>query len=120
MTTRSETRHRAREQRMIGVLIERFCRDLHGSTSGLCPDCRELLDAALARIEHCRLWPDKPVCAKCPVPCYPPALRERVRAVMRYAGPRLVWRHPWLAFRHALDRLARGPVEHRGSGRIVP
>jgi hypothetical protein len=27
-------------------------------------------------------------------------MRETVRAVMRYAGPRMIWRHPVLALAH--------------------
>jgi len=30
-------------------------------------------------------------------------MRERVRDVMRWAGPRMLWRHPWLAITHVLD-----------------
>jgi len=33
-----------------------------------------------------------------------------VREVMRYAGPRMLLRHPWQALRHILDKLRR--VEH--------
>jgi hypothetical protein len=29
---------------------------------------------------------------------------------MRYAGPRMAWRHPWLSLAHVLDKLRR--VEH--------
>jgi len=30
-------------------------------------------------------------------------MRERVRVVMRTAGPRMIWRHPILAIRHVID-----------------
>jgi hypothetical protein len=32
------------------------------------------------------------------------------REVMRYAGPRMTWRHPWRALHHLFDKLRR--VEH--------
>jgi hypothetical protein len=32
------------------------------------------------------------------------------REVMRYAGPRMTWRHPWKALNHLFDKLRR--VEH--------
>jgi hypothetical protein len=48
-------------------------------------------------------------CAKCPVHCYRPELRERIRAVMRYAGPRMLFRHPRLAILHLWDRVKRAP-----------
>jgi hypothetical protein len=39
-------------------------------------------------------------------------MRERVRTVMRYAGPRMLKRHPYLAVMHILDgrRTAELPV----------
>lgn len=36
-------------------------------------------------------------------------MRQRVRAVMRYSGPRMLLRHPLLALFHQLDALRRVP-----------
>ena len=33
-----------------------------------------------------------------------PQMRERIRAVMRYAGPRMITRHPVAAVRHLLGK----------------
>ncbi|MDD2805148.1 MAG: nitrous oxide-stimulated promoter family protein [Elusimicrobiales bacterium] len=76
------------------------CRARHGGAP-LCPDCRELLAAAAEVLRRCPRDP-KPACRKCPAPCWPPALRERLRELMRYAGPRLPLRHPLLALKHYL------------------
>ena len=51
---------------------------------------------------------DKPTCANCKVHCYSEAMRERVRDVMRYAGPRMLWRHPVLADRASARRAPSG------------
>ena len=51
----------------------------------------------------------KLACAKCPIHCYQPEVREKVKAVMRYAGPRMIWRHPILALRHWLDAYRKAP-----------
>jgi len=37
-------------------------------------------------------------------------MRERIRAVMRYAGPRMLWRHPLLALLHLADGLQDEPT----------
>ncbi len=37
-------------------------------------------------------------------------MRERIRDVMRFAGPRMPWRHPYLTLRHMLDG-RKEPVE---------
>jgi Nitrous oxide-stimulated promoter len=71
---------------------------------GLCPACAALEQYSRQRVEACRFGQDKPTCAHCPVHCFRPTMRERIRAVMRYAGPRMALHHPYLALRHLLDR----------------
>jgi Nitrous oxide-stimulated promoter len=72
--------------------------------SPLCPECAALLDYSLDRIEACRFGAGKPTCAHCVVHCFRPAMREQIRAAMRYSGPRMTYRHPYLALRHLMDR----------------
>jgi hypothetical protein len=98
----------AREKRAIECMIALHCRDMHGTRGEICLDCRDMLDYSLKRLEACKLLPDKPTCARCPVHCFNPAMRHRVRAVMRYAGPRMIFRHPLMTLMHVLDGLNRG------------
>lgn len=93
----------AREKRTVAAMAALYCRRQHGTRHGLCPDCRELLDYAHRRLERCPFQADKPICARCPVHCYRPDMRRRIRALMRYAGPRMLLYHPVLALRHLLD-----------------
>ncbi len=90
------------EARTVAAMIRIFCRVHHGTAGDLCEDCAGLLAYAQERIADCPFGIDKPVCNKCKVHCYAPEMREQVRAVMRYAGPRMVWRHPVMAIRHLL------------------
>ncbi len=83
-------------------MMQLYCRDHHGSSKALCPDCTELLSYAEQRIAKCPFGIKKPVCNQCTVHCYKPVLREQVRVVMRYAGPRMPLRHPILAIRHLI------------------
>ncbi len=116
----------AREARTFEAMIRLYCRDQHRSAearAGLCPECHELLDYARQRLDKCPFGEAKTTCANCRIHCYKPAMRERVRVVMRYAGPRMLYRHPVLAVRHLLDgrkkeasrrpRLERGPVAEK-------
>ena len=57
----------------------------------------------MRRLECCQIEEDKPTCSQCPVHCYKTEMRDRIRDVMRYAGPRMMLRHPILAFQHMLD-----------------
>lgn len=98
-----------RERRTIEAMVSRFCRGMHKTAGPLCAECAELLDYATARLERCPFQQEKPTCAKCPIHCYQAHRREQIKAVMRYAGPRLFWRHPILTVRHFLDAYKEAP-----------
>lgn len=104
-----------RERHTIQVMIRMYCRDRHGGEEP-CAACAALDAYAMARLDRCPFLADKPTCAKCPVHCYAPQRREQVRAVMRHAGPRMAWRHPWLAVCHLVDGwfAGRGAAARRG------
>ncbi len=89
-----------REEETIRVMIGIYCHGNHGTKSQLCPDCVELMSYAKARLAKCPFKKAKTTCAKCPVHCYKPTMRDRVKDVMRYAGPRMTTRHPILALFH--------------------
>ncbi|MEN6622892.1 MAG: nitrous oxide-stimulated promoter family protein [Smithella sp.] len=93
-----------RELKTIRAMIMLYCRSQHEKKGTLCADCKTLLTYAAKRLDKCPYGEDKPVCDICSIHCYKPVMRKRVRDVMRYAGPRLLWHHPLLAIRHLLDR----------------
>jgi len=97
----------AREKRTIAAMVGIYCRAHHGASGELCGECRELLEYAYGRLDRCPFGADKPTCANCPVHCYKPSMRSKARAVMRFAGPRMLLRHPVLALRHWLDGFRR-------------
>ncbi len=92
----------ATEKKTITAMIALYCRKNHAIAQGICPDCRDLNQYCLDRLDRCPWGEGKPVCAKCPIHCYAPAYRERVRQVMRFSGPRMIYTHPLLAIRHLL------------------
>lgn len=55
---------------------------------------------AQKRLDKCVFGEEKPACKQCPVHCYQPAKREEMKQIMRWAGPRMLWRHPILTVRH--------------------
>lgn len=57
----------------------------------LCRDCAAFLTYAFDRRLRCPLK-EKPVCKHCPVHCYKPDHRERVREIMRFSGQHLIRR----------------------------
>ena len=82
-------------------MVRMYCRYHHSAE--LCDECAALLVYARRRLERCVFGDAKPTCANCVVHCYNAGMRERVRVVMRWAGPRMLLRHPILAIRHLLD-----------------
>ena len=101
------SRRLQREAHTVAAMIRRYCRDRHHTTDGLCPECAELLAYARRRLARCPFQDNKTTCGKCPVHCYAPGMRARIREVMRYAGPRMLLSHPLMALRHLLDGLRR-------------
>lgn len=115
-------RKREREAQMVSQMIALWCRGHHGGghaveqagddgpvrvklglrTITLCPECAELQKYAIARIEHCPHMGTKTFCSACPSHCYRPAMREKIREVMRWSGPRMIRYRPVTAVRHAI------------------
>ncbi len=90
-----------REKKVVGLMIRLYCRKKHGK--GICTACRELLDYAHKRLDCCKFGNAKTSCQKCPVHCYKPEMRERIRTVMRFSGPRMILYHPIAAIRHLFE-----------------
>ena len=100
-----------REKQTVAQMIAIFCQANHAPPRELCPKCEELLDYAICRLDRCRFGSEKPTCAKCPVHCYKPAFRDQIRAVMRFAGPRMILRHPASAVGHLIDKIKSPPEQ---------
>lgn len=102
-------RRLAREWKTVTAMLQIYCRDQHGDN--LCPECQGLMNYVSLRLDRCRFGDEKPTCAKCPVHCYQRDRREQIKVVMRYAGPKMLWEHPWLSLWHLLDGWFRRPAQ---------
>ncbi len=99
-----------REKKTLAVLIEIYCKQFKTEGSEAhCENYRKLLDYAIKRTENCPYGKNKPVCNKCRIHCYSREMRERVREVMRYSGPRIMLTHPYLAIMHYVDSMRKYP-----------
>jgi hypothetical protein len=98
-------------------MLDIYCRDHHGEHAARCEACAALARYAEKRLSACPFGADKPTCSNCLVHCCAPDPREQVRAVMRYAGPRMLLRHPVLAIAHILDGRRRAPPKPRNTAR---
>ncbi len=93
-----------RETKTISAMLALYCKNHHPKNGhGICDNCREVQEYALKRLQNCPFIENKPTCANCLVHCYNKEMRNKVRQIMRYSGPRLLLFHPILALRHLLD-----------------
>ena len=92
----------AHEKKTVELMIRLYCRKKEKNKI-LCTDCEELLRYAHARLDRCPFGEKKGACKECTVHCYKPVLRERMRQVMRFSGPRMLFYAPWQTIRHLLN-----------------
>ncbi|MEW6088610.1 MAG: nitrous oxide-stimulated promoter family protein [bacterium] len=104
-----------RERKTLKITIEMYCKGNHKVQSGICPACSELMEYSLLRLDKCPYQEGKTTCANCPTHCYKKDMREKIRDVMRYAGPRMTSKHPILAFFHFIDGMKKKPSLAGGS-----
>ncbi|HEY3322770.1 MAG TPA: nitrous oxide-stimulated promoter family protein [Planctomycetota bacterium] len=103
-----------REFRTVSAMVALYCKDKHGGGEELCGECAELLDFVRQRLSKCPFKDEKPTCANCQIHCYKAEYRVRIRDVMRYAGPRMMLKHPVLALQHVLKGRRKAPALRRG------
>lgn len=94
---------REREKRVVSEMIALYCRKNHHTKGTLCPECAELTRYACSRSDKCPFMENKTFCSNCRVHCYKPEMREKIRAVMRFSGPRMIFHHPIMAIHHVLS-----------------
>ena len=98
---------RQKEYETVLLMIQIFCHKKHGTKAmknpeALCPECRQLADYVHTRIERCVFMETKSFCSFCKIHCYKPKMRERIKIVMRFSGPRMLFYHPLPAIKHLI------------------
>ena len=99
-------------------MIAIYCHGHHHASSGICTDCGVVLRYAHELIDMCPFNAvAKPVCGLCRSNCFTPDMRRHFTQIMRYAGPRMMARHPILTLAHFWDavrwKLKGWPSSHR-------
>ena len=94
---------REREKRIVDLMIRLYCNKKHGTKKKICSECDALMRYAMLRIEKCPFMETKTFCSNCKVHCYKADMREKIREVMRFSGPRMILHHPIMAVRHIIE-----------------
>lgn len=94
-----------REKKTIKLMINIYCRKNHKMKDGqLCDDCNELLEYAHKRLSFCKFGENKSTCSRCPIHCYKKDMKEKVKKVMKFSGPRLIIYNPVELIKHTLNK----------------
>jgi len=107
-----------REARTVEVMIGLYCKNHHGLAVKDCPSCAELQNYALDRLHHCPFHEGKTSCKNCPIHCYKPGIKDEIKQVMRYSGPRMMFRHPVLTVFHFIDNTRKEPLTILGQNQL--
>ena len=94
---------REREKQVVKEMIRLYCRKCHGTRGDICPECQALTDYAMLRSDKCPFMETKTFCSNCRVHCYKRDMREKIRTVMQFSGPRMLLHHPVMAVRHVWE-----------------
>ncbi|MBR5818408.1 MAG: nitrous oxide-stimulated promoter family protein [Alistipes sp.] len=91
------------EKRVVERMVKLYCkRKLHLPT--IDDEHKALITYAHKRLDGCKFGEKKTACQQCPIHCYKPDMREKIRAIMRWAGPRMIIYDPIAAIKHLLNR----------------
>ena len=91
------------EKRVVSRMIELYCRHRLGMRE-LPEELIELEKYAHHRLDGCKFGEHKRACKRCPIHCYKPVMREKIREIMRWAGPRMIIYDPIAAIRHLFGK----------------
>ncbi len=70
----------------------------------LCANCELILKYATERLDNCPFGESKTACADCRIHCYQTEMRQQIRDIMRFAGPRMMWYYPLDFIKHLLRK----------------
>lgn len=97
-----------KDRRTLEAIGRIYCSAHHAHESkddaGLCPACRETVDTTLARTVACP-YGHEGNCQDCDIHCQRGDAQRRVREMMRYAAPRMAFRHPLMTAEYLRKKL---------------
>ena len=95
-----------KQKKLIPVMIKKYCHGNHHTKGkNLCEECQDLTNYALVRLDKCPFKENKAFCSSCKVHCYQKEYREKIKNIMRYSGPRMIFTHPLFCFQHVIETI---------------
>lgn len=111
--SKNELKAWEKEKKLIPVMIRIYCKGKHKAErkaqcvkgKAVCAGCNELTEYALFRLGKCPFKVNKKFCSFCKIHCYKPEMREKIKEVMKYSGPRMLFTHPIFAISHVVQMI---------------
>lgn len=94
---------------VVRKMILIYCKH-HLKMSELNAEYTELADYCVKRLYRCRWGINKPMCHYCSVSCYRNDMRNKIREVMSWVGPRMFFYAPVTALQFMLWRITHKKI----------
>ncbi len=99
------------EFKTLVTMVNIYCKSHHTYDNDTpCTNCQDLIAYARKRLLSCPFQKEKPTCGKCTVHCYKKSMQNRVKKVMKFAGPKMVYHHPIMALTHLIATRRKAPT----------
>ena len=92
-----------KEKEVSFLMIDLYCRKKHKCKKEICDECKKLKDYVSLKLDKCPFGENKTFCSNCKIHCYQKDMREKIREVMKFSGPRMIFYHPILAIKHVVE-----------------
>jgi len=103
-TNQIKQKNISKEKKTFDKMLKIYCKKKHKSKV-FCHECLEIQKYVYERIERCPFILDKPFCAHCKVHCYQKQMREKVIEIMKFSGPKMIFRAPILSIKHVIGHI---------------
>lgn len=94
---------RDKEKEVLSLMIEIYCKGNKHNGGNICKSCQRLMDYSNKRVDLCPFMETKTFCQSCQVHCFEETMRAKIKEVMKYSGPRMIFYHPLITLKHGID-----------------
>ncbi len=91
-----------REKKIVNFMILAYCKKIH-KCKNVCTECNNLIIYSNNKLDLCKYGSDKPSCKKCTSHCYNKVNKHKIKVIMRYIGPRMLYLKPKEFIMHLLN-----------------
>ena len=88
------------EYKIIKQMVRVYCEKNHHTKDYLCEDCQKLVEYSQLRIINCPHKENKKFCSGCKTHCYKKEMKQKIKTVMKFSGPRMILYNPLIVIKH--------------------